>query len=79
MNDIFAAAGFSRMSGNLQAVAIGAMNLFATLIGMTLIDKLGRKTLLLIGSVGMVGRLAGVSAVFFTHSHQNDLIWLLVV
>ena len=31
---IFAAAGFSRVSGNLQAVAIGVMNLAATLLGM---------------------------------------------
>src|ERR1700686_3193672 len=52
LNDIFAAAGYSKISGDLQAVAIGAMNLVATLFGMTLIDKLGRKTLLLIGSVG---------------------------
>lgn len=78
LNDIFAAAGFSRLSGNLQAVAIGAMNLFATVCAMTVIDKLGRKTLLLIGSVGTMLCLAGVAAVFFTNSHQNDLIWLLV-
>src|SRR6202166_4959461 len=48
LNDIFAAAGYSKISGDLQAVAIGAMNLVATLFGMTLIDKLGRKTLLLV-------------------------------
>jgi sugar porter (SP) family MFS transporter len=78
LNDIFAYAGFARVSGNLQAVAVGVMNLVATLLAMTVIDKLGRKTLLLIGSVGMVGCLAGVSAVFFTNSHQRDLLWLLV-
>src|ERR1700751_5012498 len=68
-NFIFAAAGFSQLSGALQTVLIGAMNLVATLLGMSLIDKLGRKTLLLIGSVGMAVCLAGVSAVFFTNSH----------
>jgi len=78
LNDIFRAAGFSSISGNLQAVAVGAMNLFATLVGMTLIDKLGRKTLLLIGSVGMVGCLSGVAGVFFTQRHQEYLVWLLV-
>ena len=52
MNDIFAAAGYSQISGDQQAIAIGAMNLVFTLVGMSLIDKLGRKTLLLIGSVG---------------------------
>jgi SP family arabinose:H+ symporter-like MFS transporter len=78
LNDIFAAAGFSKMSGDLQAVAIGGMNLFATLLAMTVIDKLGRKTLLLIGSVGTAACLAGVSGVFFTQSHQSSLLWLLV-
>ena len=78
LNDIFAAAGFSKVSGDLQAVAVGAMNLVATIVGMSLIDKLGRKTLMLIGSVGTAICLAGVSVVFFTKSHQNDLVWLLV-
>jgi len=54
------------------------MNLVATLLAMTVIDKLGRKTLLLIGSVGTAGCLAGVSGVFFTESHQSYLLWLLV-
>src|SRR5271155_2756942 len=78
LNDIFAAAGFNKISSDLQAVAIGAMNLCATLLGMTLIDKLGRKTLLLIGSVGTAICLAGVAAIFFTQQHQNLLVWLLV-
>ena len=52
LNDIFAHAGFSRISGNLQAVAIGATNLLFTMIAVSVIDKLGRKTLLLVGSVG---------------------------
>jgi MFS transporter, SP family, arabinose:H+ symporter len=78
LNDIFAAAGFSKMSGDLQAVAIGAMNLCATLFAMTLIDKLGRKTLLLIGAVGMVFCLSGVSWIFFTHLHPSWLVGILV-
>jgi SP family arabinose:H+ symporter-like MFS transporter len=78
LNDIFAAAGFSRLSGDIQAVAIGATNLVATLLAMTVIDKLGRKKLLLFGSVGTAICLAGVAAVFFTHSHQALLVWLLV-
>jgi MFS transporter, SP family, arabinose:H+ symporter len=78
LNDIFAYAGFSQVSGNLQAVAVGAMNLLATLLGMSLIDKLGRKTLLLIGAAGMVGCLSGVAAVFLTNSHQSNLLWLLI-
>ena len=77
-NFIFAAAGFSQLSGALQTVLVGAMNLVATLLGMSLIDKLGRKTLLLIGSLGMAVCLAGVAGVFFTYSHFDALVWLLV-
>lgn len=77
-NFIFAAAGFSQLSGALQTVLIGAMNLVATLLGMSLIDKLGRKTLLLIGSLGMAACLAGVAGVFFAHIHLDALVWLLV-
>jgi SP family arabinose:H+ symporter-like MFS transporter len=77
-NYIFAAAGFSQLSSALQTVLIGAMNLVATLLGMSLIDKLGRKTLLLVGSLGMALCLSGVAAIFFTHGHLNALVWLLV-
>ena len=79
LNNIFAAAGFSQMSGDLQAIAIGATNLVFTLLGMTLIDKLGRKTLLLIGAAGDAACLAGVAYVFLTQSHQAALLGLLVV
>ncbi len=78
LNDIFAAAGFSKLSGDLQAVAVGGMNLLATLLGMSVIDKLGRKTLLLIGSVGTALCLAGVARIFLTHQHQDYLLWFLV-
>jgi SP family arabinose:H+ symporter-like MFS transporter len=77
-NFIFGIAGFSRLSGDLQSVAIGTMNLIATFVGMSLIDKLGRKTLLMIGGVGMAACLSSVAAVFFTHRHQGLLVWLLV-
>jgi sugar porter (SP) family MFS transporter len=79
LNNIFASAGFSQMSGDLQAIAIGATNLVFTLLGMTLIDRLGRKTLLLIGAAGCACCLAGVAYVFLTQSHQSALLALLVV
>jgi len=78
LNDIFGMAGFSKVSGDLQAVAVGAMNLLATFVAMTVIDRVGRKTLLLIGGVGMVFCLSGVATVFFTQQHQAMLVWLLV-
>ena len=78
LNDIFAHAGFSKVSGNLQAVAVGATNLVFTMIAMSVIDRLGRKTLLLVGSVGTAVCLAGVSVIFFTARHQSLLVWLLI-
>jgi len=78
LNDIFGYAGFSKVSGNLQAVAIGATNLLFTLIAMSVIDRIGRKKLLLIGSVGTAACLAGVAAIFFTGRNENLLVWLLI-
>jgi len=78
-NSIFASAGFSSTSAALQSVAIGLVNLFATFLGMALIDKLGRKTLLLIGSLGMVFALGGVAVIFYTNHHQSMLVWCLVM
>jgi MFS transporter, SP family, arabinose:H+ symporter len=78
LNDIFARAGFSRVSGDLQAVAIGATNLLFTMFAMSVIDRIGRKTLLLIGSVGTAACLTGVAVIFFTGKHENLLVWLLI-
>jgi len=78
LNDIFAKAGFSRVSGDLQAVAIGATNLLFTMLAMSIIDRVGRRTLLLIGSVGTAICLAGVAAIFFSQKHEDLLVWLLI-
>ncbi len=78
-NFIFASAGFGALSSGLQTVMVGLVNLMATLLGMSLIDMLGRRTLLLVGSVGMVGTLSVVAWIFFTNSHQGLLVWMLMV
>ena len=78
LNDIFMRAGFSKTSGDLQAVAIGATNLLFTMLAMSLIDRIGRRTLLLVGSVGLAISLAGVATIFAIHRHEDLLVWLLV-
>jgi len=78
LNDIFAFAGFSKVSSDLQAVAVGLTNLVFTVIAMAVIDKVGRKKLLLIGAVGTAACLAGVAAIFSTNRHQDWLVWLLI-
>ena len=79
INSIFGSAGYSQISSDQQAIVIGATNLVFTMIGMSLIDKLGRKTLLLIGAAGTAACLAGVAWVFGTNTHLNSLLWLLVI
>ena len=78
LNDIFLAAGFSEISGDQQAIAIGFTNLVFTIVGMSVIDRLGRKTLLLIGAVGTAACLAAVAWLFTTNSHPGALVWLLI-
>ncbi|MGH9446562.1 MAG: sugar porter family MFS transporter, partial [Terriglobia bacterium] len=78
LNYIFALAGTSALSGDLQAVAVGAMNLVATLVAMSVIDRFGRKKLLLVGTVGLTVCLAMISALFLTRTHLDWLVWLLM-
>jgi hypothetical protein len=78
LNDIFAQAGFTTASANTQAVIIGTANLLFTVVAMFLIDTVGRKFLLLAGSLGMSLLLLGISAVFATAHHKRALLWLLI-
>jgi sugar porter (SP) family MFS transporter len=51
---IFSIAGFSSDSSMLQSVILGITNLIFTVLAMSVIDKVGRKKLLLVGQLGMV-------------------------
>lgn len=53
-SQIFSIAGFSSDTSMLQSVILGMTNLIFTLIAMAVIDKVGRKSLLLTGQLGMV-------------------------
>lgn len=78
LNDIFKAAGFDGVSADRQAVTIGLCNFVFTALALAVIDRLGRRTLLLIGSVGLTVALAGTAAVFLTGQGQAYLLWLLI-
>ncbi|MFL6575320.1 MAG: sugar porter family MFS transporter [Povalibacter sp.] len=78
LNDIFAAAGFGKLSSDIQAVAIGATNLLFTVIAMMFIDRIGRKRLLLIGALGMTVCLSSVAMVMAADRWHELLIWSLV-
>jgi sugar porter (SP) family MFS transporter len=78
LNDIFAAAGASKYSAGMQSVAIGCTNLIFTLIAMSVIDRFGRKKLLLVGTAGVCLFLAAIGEIFRSGTHQGWLIWLVM-
>jgi MFS family permease len=78
LKDIFAAAGFSGLSNDLQQVAVGAANLLATILALRVIDRVGRKKLLLIGSVGTALALAGVAVIMGSGQGKGYLLLMLV-
>ena len=79
VHTIFTAAGFSQLSSDSQAIAIGATNFIFTFVGMALIDRFGRKSLLVVGAIGTSICLAGVAWIFSANNHQSALLPLLVL
>jgi SP family arabinose:H+ symporter-like MFS transporter len=63
---IFGLTGLGAKAALLQSIGIGVTNLIFTFIGLWLIDRLGRRTLLIIGSFGYIASLSLVSWAFFT-------------
>ena len=66
--DIFRMAGASKADSLMQSVIIGVINLAITIIAMALIDRVGRKALLLIGSITFVMSHVLAAWVFATHA-----------
>jgi SP family xylose:H+ symportor-like MFS transporter len=73
--DIFRMAGADKASALQQSMIVGLTNLVMTLIAMTLIDRLGRKALLLVGSVTFVISHGLAAWVFATHAQG----WVVIV
>jgi MFS family permease len=63
---IFELTGLESKAALLQSVGIGITNLIFTFVGLWLIDRLGRRTLLYIGSVGYIASLGLTSWAFFS-------------
>jgi sugar porter (SP) family MFS transporter len=63
---IFELAGLGAKAALLQSVGIGVTNLIFTFVGLWLIDRLGRRSLLYIGSIGYIASLGLVSWAFFS-------------
>ncbi|HEX3819717.1 MAG TPA: sugar porter family MFS transporter [Candidatus Sulfotelmatobacter sp.] len=66
---IFEMTGLAAKAALLQSIGIGITNLVFTFVGLWLIDRLGRRTLLYIGSFGYIVSLGSVAWAFFTHHY----------
>ena len=62
--DIFQAAGSVKSDSVMQAMIVGLVNFLMTIVALWLVDKRGRKTLLLWGAVGMIASLAYLTLEF---------------
>jgi len=67
---IFEMAGLGAHSSLLSTVGIGLINFIFTLLGINIIDKVGRRTLMLVGSAGLIISLFLVAITFFS-GHFN--------
>jgi len=68
---IFEMTGLARGSSLLSTVGLGIINFTFTLLAMNFIDRIGRRTLMLIGSVGLILTLGMVSYSFYAVSFNG--------
>jgi len=76
---IFEMAEVSRNIALLQSVAIGFTNMVFTIIAMTVIDRYGRKTLLIIGSIGMTFFLGMVARSFYIQDFEGYAVLIFLL
>jgi sugar porter (SP) family MFS transporter len=77
--EILEKAGLAAKESLFNSIAIGGTNLIFTFVGLYLIDRLGRKTLLLIGSFGYIISLSLVSYAFYAHTGPIFLMTFLLL
>jgi len=76
---IFEMAGFDKSDAFQQSVYIGLANLIFTLLAMSVIDKFGRKNLLIIGSLGMIVFLALTGIAFSNPASAGSLVIIYLI
>jgi len=75
---LFEMTGLAASSALLSTAGIGLVNMVFTILGMVLIDKVGRKILMYIGSLGLIIALGLVSNAFYTHTFGGVPTFLLI-
>jgi sugar porter (SP) family MFS transporter len=76
---IFEMTGLAKDTALLQAVSIGLTNMVFTLLAISVIDKFGRKNLLIVGSVGMVISLGMVAYTFYTGNFGGYMVMIYLI
>jgi len=74
---IFETAGIDQSNTLIASIPIGAVNLIFTLLGMYLIDKMGRKQLMTIGSIGYIITLLGVAWSFYSGAQGGMVVFFI--
>ncbi len=77
--EILERAGLAAKDSLFNSIAIGGTNLLFTFVGLYLIDRLGRKTLLIIGSLGYIISLSMVAWAFYAAASPAFLLSFLLV
>jgi sugar porter (SP) family MFS transporter len=77
--EILERAGLAAKESLFNSIAIGGTNLLFTFVGLYLIDRLGRKTLLLIGSIGYIVSLGMVAYAFYSNASPEFLLSFLLL
>lgn len=77
--EILEKAGLAAKESLFNSIAIGGINLVFTFVGLYLIDRLGRKTLLIIGSLGYILSLSMVAWAFYSHAGPVFLMTFLLL
>ena len=70
---IFELAGYGENAALLRTVGIGVTNFIFTFAGLYLIDRVGRRTLLFIGSLGYIASLGMCAWTFFSYAPQFEV------
>jgi sugar porter (SP) family MFS transporter len=77
--EILERAGLAAKESLFNSIAIGGTNLIFTFVGLYLIDRIGRKTLLFIGSLGYIVSLSMVAWCFYSHAGASILLIFLLI
>jgi MFS transporter, SP family, arabinose:H+ symporter len=75
---VFELTGLGKSAAFLSSAGVGLINLVFTMLGLALIDKLGRRVLMYIGSVGYIISLGLLAYAFKTHHFEGTVIWVFV-